>query len=335
MRRGKTSRRYAGKPYYRRGRNFRQFLTILVLALAVSSAIFLTYAKYARKERLTGPEDQQNADVDGADAAEIAEVPQENPSRGEKPEIPAAGDTLAEAESKTAEQDDAADDTVQTGETSAVGCDVMVPASEAVDLSYFDDAVFIGDSRTEGLFINTGLSNATFLTHQGLTVDEVFTKEVVTFNGKKTTVMDALAQTSFRKVYIMLGINETGWVYDDIFIEKYGEIIDGIRGINPDAVIYVQSILPVSNQVSATHSYIKNEKINTYNQLLQQMAEEKGVYYLDVAQAVADSDGSLPTDASADGIHLKKEPCQAWLTYLREHTVQGPDPSPEKGTVES
>lgn len=145
---------------------------------------------------------------------------------------------------------------------------------------------------------------------------------MVEVNGTKTTVMDALASTSFSKVYIMLGINETGWVYDDIFIEKYGEIIDGIREINPDAVIYVQSILPVSNEVSNTHSYIKNEKISTYNQLLQEMAEEKDVYYLNVAEAVAASDGSLPEDAATDGIHLKKEPCQTWLNYLREHTVQ-------------
>lgn len=30
------------------------------------------------------------------------------------------------------------------------------PASEAVEESYFDDAVFIGDSRTEGLITVTG-----------------------------------------------------------------------------------------------------------------------------------------------------------------------------------
>ena len=38
-----------------------------------------------------------------------------------------------------------------------------VPLSEPVDDSYFDDAVFIGDSRTEGLITNTGLSNTCLL----------------------------------------------------------------------------------------------------------------------------------------------------------------------------
>ena len=316
MRKRKMDRRYVAPRYRRHGRRVSQFLTILVLVLAVSGAIFLTYAKKGEPEPVVPDEDLVVEDVTENEGSDT-DTPV---SHGEKPEIPVKSDT--EDEQEEADQTDVSDSGSQTGGTPAADCDVLVPASEAVDLDYFDDAVFIGDSRSEGLYINTGLSNATFLTHQGLMVDEVYTKKVVEVNGTKTTVMDALASTSFSKVYIMLGINETGWVYEDIFIEKYGEIIDGIREINPDAVIYVQSILPVSNEVSNTHSYIKNEKISTYNQLLQEMAEEKDVYYLNVAEAVAASDGSLPEDAATDGIHLKKEPCQTWLNYLREHTVQ-------------
>ena len=330
MRRKKMDRRYMKTSYCGRGRRGRQILTILVLVLAVSGAIFLTYAK---KEGPALPETGQVLDTDAGDAAETVEPVEEEPSRGEKPEAPAVDDGLETQTDQTEKGTDDPGDADQAGEASAVDCNVLVPASEAVDLSYFDDAVFIGDSRTEGLFINTGLSNATFYTHQGMTVSEVFTREVINAGGKKTTVMDALAGASFSKVYIMLGINETGWVYDSIFIEKYGEIIDAIREINPDAVIYVQSILPVTNEVSSTHSYIKNERIDTYNQLLQAMAQEKGAYYLNVAEAIAADDGSLPEDAATDGIHLNKASCGVWLTYLREHTAAGPALEPEKGTV--
>lgn len=62
----------------------------------------------------------------------------------------------------------------------------MVPKSEAVDTSYFDDAVFIGDSRTEGFILSTGLSNATAYTQKGLMVDTVFTNPVVNMGGKRT-----------------------------------------------------------------------------------------------------------------------------------------------------
>ena len=140
-----------------------------------------------------------------------------------------------------------------------------VPESPAVEDSYFDDAVFIGDSRTEGLIINTGLSNATSYVYKGLMVDTVFTKPAVNQDGKKRSVMDAMKSTQFSKVYIMLGINETGWVYSQILQSKYGDIIDGIREINPGAVIYIQGIIPVSSKVSSTHRYITNAKINEYN----------------------------------------------------------------------
>lgn len=311
-------RRYTASKY-RRGRQLRRFLAVLTVVFMISGAIFLTYAKTETDPREQGQTAQTE---DGAAAADLGtaepQEPEEEASRGEKPVIPTQTEETEDQQAEEKQTDKAAG---PAAGTPAADCDTLVPQSGAVDLDYFDDAVFIGDSRTEGLYINTGLSNATFFAHQGLMVDEVYTKEVVTVDGKKTTVMDALARTSFSKVYIMLGINETGWIYEDIFIEKYGNIIDGIRAINPDAVIYVQSILPVSQEVSETHSYIKNERISTYNQLLQEMAEEKGVYFVNVAEAVTGSDGSLPADLATDGIHLKKAPCETWLTYLREHTV--------------
>ena len=197
----------------------------------------------------------------------------------------------------------------------------LVPMSETVDTSYFDDAVFIGDSRTEGFMLFTGLSNATAYTHKGLMVDTVFTNPVVNVGGKKISVMEALKKTSFSKVYIMLGINETGWPYSNLFIQKYGEIIDEIKNINPEAIIYVQSILPVSQKVSSSHSYVKNTKISEYNLLIQQMAEEKEIYYINSAESVATTDGYLPEEAASDGIHLKKDYCYKWLEYLKTHTA--------------
>ena len=140
-------------------------------------------------------------------------------------------------------------------------------------------------------------------------------------DGEKVSVIDALKVADFSKVYIMLGINETGWVYSSVFVQKYGEIIDAIREINPEAIIYIQAIMPVSQTVSDSHSYIKNSKISAYNRLLQGLAEEKQVYYLDTAGAVAGEGRSLPEDAAPDGIHLVRSYCEKWLDYLIDHTA--------------
>ena len=195
-----------------------------------------------------------------------------------------------------------------------------VPLQEEIADTYFDDAVFIGDSRTEGFMIYENI-DATFYTHKGLMVDTIFTNPVITEDGEKITIMDALAKNSFNKIYIMLGINETGWQSSSLFIKKYGEIIDSIKEINPNAIIYVESILPVSEEVSLNHDYIKMSKINEYNDLLKEMAKEKDVYYLDISSSVANEQGYLPDDAATDGIHLNKNYCDKWLQYLKTHYI--------------
>ena len=198
-----------------------------------------------------------------------------------------------------------------------------VPESDMVDRSYFDDAVFIGDSRTMGLIYTMKLTNAVSFAEKGMMVDSVLLDPIVKRGNKKITVIEALKEMEFSKVYIMFGINETGWVYSEVFIQKYGEMIDAIREINPEAVIYVQEIMPVTHKVSDNHRYIKNRKIYEYNSLIRDMAEEKEIYLIDTAGAFATEDGSLPDDVAPDGIHLTKEYCEKWLEYLETHTVTG------------
>lgn len=156
-------------------------------------------------------------------------------------------------------------------------CDMLVPESEAVDDSYFDDAVFIGNSRTEGLKMYSGLSNATFITEVGLTVDSIFTDYCNISGGGKARAFDQLASMEFGKVYIMLGMNELGWVYESVFKEDYGKIIDKIREINPDATIYIQSIMPVSKWKDSTDDVYTIANVERLNAQLRDLADEKEV----------------------------------------------------------
>ena len=199
---------------------------------------------------------------------------------------------------------------------------MLVPESEAVDDSYFDDAVFIGNSRTEGLKKFSGLSNSTFITEVGLTVSSIFTDYCDISGGYRSRAFDALAGMSFSKVYIMLGMNELGWVYESVFKDDYGKIIDKIREINPDAVIYIQSIIPVSKWKDSSNDVFTNANVERLNAQLRDLADEKEVHYLDVAGALMDSEGYLPYEATGDGVHLEPPYCVKWTDYLRTHTAQ-------------
>ena len=199
-----------------------------------------------------------------------------------------------------------------------------VPESEPVDNSYFEDAVFIGDSRTDGFMLYSGIGCGTNLTSNGLSIFEVTEKRAFTIDGTKYTLLDALGRQQYGKVYISLGINELGYYDDQGFYEAYCQTIDLIRQCQPHAVIYIQGLIPLNEDVIAQTggaSYLKNDHLLIYNDLMKQVAEEKQVAFLDLNPYFAGEDGQLPAEASTDGIHLRKAYCEQWLEYLKAHTV--------------
>lgn len=198
-----------------------------------------------------------------------------------------------------------------------------VPESDKQDDNWFDDAVFVGNSRTQGLLLYTGISAKSYA-DVGLTVETVFTSEVFKDPDdpeNKLTAAEALQKGDYHKVYLMFGINELGWQNQDVFLNKYGALIDTIQESHPDVQIYVQSILPVCESKITGKSYLTNARISSFNTRLQEMAKEKEVFFLDVASAVADESGALPADASTDGIHMQKDGCLKWEEYLLTHCV--------------
>jgi lysophospholipase L1-like esterase len=199
------------------------------------------------------------------------------------------------------------------------------PQPSAVDTSetddYFSNALFIGDSRTQGLLLYSNLGNAGYYAARGLTVEQVFKKAVVDSGSGKLTVSDALSRRAFGKVYLMFGLNELGWNSADKVIEQYGRVIDRVRETQPDALIYVQSIMPVSARKSAKDPVHNNPNIARFNGMIEQLTEEKNVIYLNVGESVSDENGVLPEEASSDGIHLNKKYCIKWEEYLRAHEL--------------
>lgn len=198
-----------------------------------------------------------------------------------------------------------------------------VKAEKPVADSYFDDALFIGDSRTEGFMLYTSLNNIKAYCSKGLSISRIYEDKVVTLeDGRTVTVMDALQEQKYKKIYIMFGINELGWPYDDLFIEQYAKMIHDIKQLEPDAIIYVENIIPVSAERSATDPIYNNTNVSHFNEMVEQVCREQNVVYLDVASALAGEDGALPANASTDGVHCNKEYCEVWLNYLKNNTYE-------------
>ena len=195
-----------------------------------------------------------------------------------------------------------------------------VPEGGPVEDTYFEDTAFLGDSRTEGFHLYSGLKTGAYYCSVGATVESVFSKAVETPAGKMP-LLDAMAKEDFGKIYVMLGVNELGWSKTETFHDQYAKVIDRLRSDHPDAEIILQSILPVSAKQEKKKTYVNNGRIAAYNEVIFKLAEEKDCALVDVAEAVTDENGCLRAEWNSDGVHLNVKGCRAWLEYLRTHPV--------------
>ena len=193
-----------------------------------------------------------------------------------------------------------------------------LPAAAKTPAGWFSDALFIGDSRTEGLRNYDGLPGATYYAVKGLMVSTVYTKRVIPVNGTDKTVMQAQAEHTFGKIYVMLGINELGWSSMQSFVTDYRKMVRDLKKDHPKAKVYLESLFPVSAKKSEENSVYKNERIASYNRAIQKIAKQENIVFIDTAQAVS-KDDVLPADASVDGVHLNTEYCAKWCDYLKMH----------------
>lgn len=197
-------------------------------------------------------------------------------------------------------------------------------AYTTVDESYFDDAVFIGDSRTVGLYDYAGLENTDFFASSGLTIYKLFEEPDGKFKDGNWTenIETSLQKKQYKKIYFMIGINEMGTGDVDYFMEHYEAAVARIRQLQPDAIIYLQGIMHVTNERSAEGDYINNEGIIARNERIAQLADNKTVFYLDVNSVVCDESGGLNPAYTFDGVHLYAQYIHIWTEYLMEHAIE-------------
>lgn len=204
------------------------------------------------------------------------------------------------------------------------------PAGEPVDASWFNDAVFVGDSVTLKLSYycdNGSLGDAIFLCEGSLgwnnALWDLDHEDNVhpSYEGVKYTVDEGIAAIAPSKVFIMLGMNDIGLYGVDGGIEAMEELTDKIAEKSPDTKIYIESVTPMLVESQLTD--LNNENIRKFDEQLKEICEKKGYTYLDVYSAVENESGDLIPeycgDPDAMGLHFSDEGCAAWVEYLKDH----------------
>lgn len=263
--------------------------------------------------------------------ADGAQDPKESAGPGSTPPSGEISSETTPVETKNTESEALPTESAAPEETSELSETPEIPEhpsgkieeGEAVDAEWFADAVFLGDSRTDGLQLYSGIEGATFFSYKGLSVFTIDEKECIELDGQSVTVLDALSRGEYAKVYVMLGINELGYQSTEAFKDAYSELVTSIREIQPDADIYLQTQPPVNETVAAEKGmadYINNERICLFNDLIAEVAEEQGTALVDVWEAYEKEDGGMPTELTSDGVHMKRAGYEIWYEYLRTHT---------------
>lgn len=217
----------------------------------------------------------------------------------------------------------------QTGSYTVIKKDASVirqPACGQVDLEYFADAAFLGDSLTEGFTeYKINLSGALICGYVGTSPSGIVNRTTLKHPERGQEIaLDVLAAAQPQKLYLLLGTNAlTTAGGDDQFINYYSVMLDQLRQtLGEDCVIYVQSVPPVRPEAVESRPGLASERLRAINERLAALAEEKGCCYLDLWETLADADGWLKAElAESDGVHLKSgKGYTAWVNYLRTHT---------------
>ena len=132
---------------------------------------------------------------------------------------------------------------------------IRQPSCGQVDLSYFADAAFLGDSLTVGFSdYQINLDGALICGYTGVGPDAIVNRSAVKSPTRGQEVaLDVLAAARPKKLYILLGTNTlTTLGASDRFLAYYGQMLDMLReALGEDCVIYVQSIPPVRPSAAA------------------------------------------------------------------------------------
>lgn len=212
---------------------------------------------------------------------------------------------------------------------------VQVAENGKVPMSYFDDAIFVGDSLADGFRVYSsasslgGLSStgALYITKPGLSPKTFLQPGVmIDVGGGPIDPWATIQQRDPKKVYITLGTNALMAMEPQELIDNYYKFIQKMKENAPNATIYVTTITPVAAHIISAKPQLSFERIYQSNQLIAKMCRDEDLALINLYDVLKSPSGYLREEISySDGIHLTPAGYGEWLNYLTTHTVYNPN----------
>ena len=153
-----------------------------------------------------------------------------------------------------------------------------VPENTAVSDSWFDDVLFIGDSRASGFSVYGILNDTDIVSGNSTSAKHILDSDCTFDIGSgEQSLNTILISKKYGKVYISLGTNDLSWdSKPESFQADLSKVVDVVLGYQSSASIYLMDIVPVSSD------YSWSESLNKFNDAIASVAQQKHVYFLDV-----------------------------------------------------
>ena len=199
---------------------------------------------------------------------------------------------------------------------------VVTGAKYGEDESFFDDALFIGDSRMVSSAYYARLGKADYFTDVGMNVFQMFSVTASDDNFDATDLTTLLQNRTYKKIFIMLGINECGYPMSSL-LSAYQEDIDTLKRLQPDATIYLLKVYGVSRSVAESASYFSPQRLQEVNDGIAGLADGKKVHCLDASHLYCDDEGYMKEEYTSDGVHPYAKDAALFAQWLCQQISGG------------
>lgn len=196
----------------------------------------------------------------------------------------------------------------------------MAPEVPNEVLSFYDNAVLIGDNITYGFYNykkqDGRLDNLQCLYRGSLGIHNLLTRrQNLSYHGSEMPMEDALQKLGCQKAFILLGTNDLQVRTEETVIDELDQLLSKTVEKNPSLQIYLVSVLPVANRNMMSNGV--NERIRAYNLLLEKFAKERGFHYVPVAPYLEDHIPGFARMYAQDKYQPNAKGVSAWIDGFR------------------
>ena len=198
----------------------------------------------------------------------------------------------------------------------------LVPEVPDEVLSFYDDAVLVGDNITYGFYNYKNqdgrVDNLQCLYRGSLGIHNLLThRQNLSYQGSEMHMEDALQKLGCKKAFILLGTNDLQVRTEETVIDELDQLLSKTVEKNPDLQIYLISVLPVANRNMMSNGV--NERIRSYNLLLEKYAREPSFHYVPVAPYLEDHIPGFARMYAQDKYQPNAKGVSAWIDAFRTY----------------